>query len=130
MDANLFLNQTPDVLALCKTTLDYSIDSGNFSVKGCLPLIQKDSATHMDGLAFYMKEVLPPRKLSGFLFMFLAGVTSFSVLLSFPSNDHLCLFVYTISNAISSNTDEVLRAVKFKGKRCMTMNFSQKIHLV
>ena len=84
MDANLFLNQTPDVLALCKTTLDYSIDSGNFSVKGCLPLIQKDSATHMDGLAIYMKEVLPPRKLSGFLFMFLAGVTSFSVLLSFP----------------------------------------------
>ena len=37
--------------------LDDSVDSGNFSVRGYLPLIQKDS-THMDGLAVYVKEGL------------------------------------------------------------------------
>ena len=31
----------------------------NFSVKGYLPLIQKDFCTHMHGLAFYVKERLP-----------------------------------------------------------------------
>ena len=33
-----------------------SIDSGNFSVRGYLPLIRKDSITHMLGLAVYVKE--------------------------------------------------------------------------
>ena len=36
--------------------LGYSIDSGDFSNRGYLSLIQKDSATHMRGLAVYMKE--------------------------------------------------------------------------
>ena len=36
----------PDILALCEINLDDSIDSGNFSVRGYLPLIQKDSITH------------------------------------------------------------------------------------
>ena len=36
-----------------------SIDSGNFSVRGYLPLIRKDSSTHMHGLAVYVKEGLP-----------------------------------------------------------------------
>ena len=48
-----------DILALCDTNLDYSIDSGNFSVRGYLPLIQKDSITHMHGLAVYVKKGLP-----------------------------------------------------------------------
>ena len=39
--------------------MDDSIDSGNFSVRGCLLLIQKDSITHMHGLAVYVKEGLP-----------------------------------------------------------------------
>ena len=56
---NLCLNQTPDILALCETNLDNSIDSGNFSVRGYLPLIRKDSGTHMHGLAVYVKEGLP-----------------------------------------------------------------------
>ena len=57
---NLSLNQnSPDILALCETNLDDSIDSGNFSVRGYLPLIRKDSGTHMHGLAFYVKEELP-----------------------------------------------------------------------
>ena len=34
-------------------------DSGNFSVKGYLPLIREDSNTHMNGLAVYVKERLP-----------------------------------------------------------------------
>ena len=36
-----------------------SIGSGNFSVRGYLPLIRKDSSTHMHGLAVYVKEGLP-----------------------------------------------------------------------
>ena len=31
-----------DILDLCETNLDDSIDSGNFSVKGYLPLIRKN----------------------------------------------------------------------------------------
>ena len=31
----------------------------NISVRGYLPLIQKDSGTHMHGLAVYVKEGLP-----------------------------------------------------------------------
>ena len=49
----------PYILALCETNLDDSTDSGNFSVKGYFPLIQKDSVTHMHGLGVYVKEVLP-----------------------------------------------------------------------
>ena len=50
---------SPDLLALCETNLDDSINSGNFSVRGYLPLIRKDSSTHMHGLAVYVKEGLP-----------------------------------------------------------------------
>ena len=50
---------SPDILALCETNLDDSIDSGNFSVRGYLPLIRKDSSTHMHGLTVYVKEGLP-----------------------------------------------------------------------
>ena len=32
-------SNSPDILALCKTNLDGSIDSRNFSVRGYLPLI-------------------------------------------------------------------------------------------
>ena len=35
------------------------IVSGNFSARGYLPLTQKDSSTHMHGLAVYVKEGLP-----------------------------------------------------------------------
>ena len=49
----------PDILALCETNLDDSINSGNFSVRDYLPLIQKDSVTHMHGFRVYVKEGLP-----------------------------------------------------------------------
>ena len=52
-------SNTPDILALCETNLNDSIDSGNFSVRGYLPLIRKDSSTHMYGLAVYVKVGLP-----------------------------------------------------------------------
>ena len=56
VDCESFLeSNSPDILALCKTNLDDSIDSGNFSVRAYLPLIRKDSGTHMHGLAVYVK---------------------------------------------------------------------------
>ena len=60
VDCESFLeSNSPDILALCETNLDDSVDSGNFSVRGYLPLIRKDSSTHMHGLAVYVKEGLP-----------------------------------------------------------------------
>ena len=60
VDCESFLkSNSPDILALCETNLDYSIDSGNFSVRGYLSLIQKDSSTRMHGLPVYVKEELP-----------------------------------------------------------------------
>ena len=51
-DCESFLeSNSPDILALFETNLDNSIDSGNFSVKGYLPLIRTDSSTHMHCLA-------------------------------------------------------------------------------
>ena len=38
--------------------MDDSIDSGNFSERGYLPLIRKDSTTHIYDLAVYVKEGL------------------------------------------------------------------------
>ena len=52
-------SNSPDIFALCETVLDISIDSGNFSVRGYLPLIWKNSVTHMHDLAVYVKEGLP-----------------------------------------------------------------------
>ena len=60
VDCDTFLeSNSPDILALCETNLDDSIDSGNFSMRGYLPLIRKDSSTHMHGLVVYLKEGLP-----------------------------------------------------------------------
>ena len=52
-------SNSPDILVLCETFLDDAIDSGNFSVMGYLPLIQKVSATQMHRLAVYVKEGIP-----------------------------------------------------------------------
>ena len=60
IDCESFLeSNSPDILALCETNLDDSIDSGNFCVRGYLPLILKDSTTHMHDLGVYVKEGLP-----------------------------------------------------------------------
>ena len=60
VDCKSFLeSNSPDILALCETNLDDSIDSGDFSVRGYLPLIRKDSGNQIHGLAVYVKEGLP-----------------------------------------------------------------------
>ena len=60
VDCESFLESNfPDILALCETNLDDSINSGNFSLRSYLPLIRKDSGTHKHGLAVYVKEGLP-----------------------------------------------------------------------
>ena len=59
VDCESFLeSNSPDILALCETNLDDSIDSGNFSVRVYLPLIRNDSSIHMHGLSVYAKEGL------------------------------------------------------------------------
>ena len=82
VDCESFLeSNSPDILALCETNLDDSIDSGNFSVRGYLPLIRKDSGTYMHGLAVYVKEGLSfaqdlsLENSSVFLLMFSTGFT-------------------------------------------------------
>ena len=114
VDCESFIeSNSPDILALCETNLDDSIDSGNFSVRGYLPLIQKDSSTHMHGLAVYVKEGLPfaqdlslENSADSYLYFRLAllhSVSYFFFLYRSPSSS-LC----TVFDSISSNIDEVL----------------------
>ena len=114
VDCESFLeSNSPNILALCETNQDDSIDSGNFSVRGYLPLIRKDSSTHMHGLAVYMKEGLPiARDLSlensadsylCFQLPLLHPVFYFFFLYRSPSSS-LC----TVFDSISSSIDEVL----------------------
>ena len=57
VDCESFLeSNSHDILALCETNLDDSIDPGNYSVRDYLPLIRKDSNTHVHGLAVHVKE--------------------------------------------------------------------------
>ena len=104
---------SPDILALCKTNLDDPTDSGNFSVRGYLSLIQKDSTTHVHGLTVYLKEGLPfagylslENSADSYLCFRLAlfhSVPYFFFLYWSPSSS-LCMIFYSIS----SNIDEVL----------------------
>ena len=106
-------SNSPDILALCETNLDDSTDSGNFSVRGYIPLIRKDSTTHMHGLAVYVKEGLTfARDLSlensvdsylCFRLALLHSVSYFFFLYRSPSSS-LC----TIFDYIASNIDEAL----------------------
>ena len=114
VDCESFLeSNSPDILALCEANLDDSIDSGNFSVRGYLPLIRKDSSTHMHGLAVYVKEGLPfawdlslENSADSYLCFWLALLHSVSCLLFLyrsPSSS-----VYMVFDSISSSIDEVL----------------------
>ena len=88
-------------------------DSGNLPVRGYLPLIRKDSGTHMHGLTVYVKEGLPfARDLSlensadsylCFRLALLHSLSYFFFLYRSPSST-LC----TVFDSISSNIDEVL----------------------
>ena len=109
-----FLESTsPDILALCELNLNDSIDSGNFSVRGYLPLIWKDSSTHMHGLAVYVKKGLPfaqdlslENSADSYICFWLAllhSVSNFIFLYRSPSSA-----LSTIFDSISPNIDEVL----------------------
>ena len=110
---NLSLNQTLLTFLLCETNLDDSIDSGNFSVRGYLPLIRKDSSTDMHGLAVYVEERLTfARDLSlensadshlCFRLALLHSVSYFFFLYRSLSST-LC----TVFDSITSNIEEVL----------------------
>ena len=106
VDCESFLESKPlDILALCETNLDDSIDSGNFSVRG-------DASTHMHSLAVYVKEGLPfardfslEKSADSYLCFGLAllhSVSYFFFLYRLPSSS-LC----TIFDSISSTIDEV-----------------------
>ena len=100
VDCESFLeSNSPDILALCETNLDDSIDSGSFSGRGYLPLILKDFNTHMHGLAVYVKEGLPfARDLSlenSAEFLFSTGFTSLIVLLLFPLSITFFIFMHS-----------------------------------
>ena len=98
-------SNSPDIFALCETNLDDSIDSGYLSVRGYLPLIQKNSSTHMYGLAVYVKEgpsfawdlSLENFEDSSlcFLLALLHSVSYFSFLYQSPSSS-LCTFFDSI----------------------------------
>ena len=93
--------------------MDDLIDFGYFFVRGYLPLIRKDSVTHMHDLAVYVKEGPPftrdiiSWKFCWFSLMFSTGFTSFSVYFFFlywsPSTS-----LRTVFYAILSNIDKVL----------------------
>ena len=93
--------------------MDDSVDSDNFSVRGYFPLIRKYSVTHIRSLVFCVMERLPftqelsLENLSGFLFIFSSGFTTFSVLLLFPLSITFSVFVHGF-DFISSKIDEIL----------------------
>ena len=109
----IFLELNSDILTLCETNLGDSIDSGNFSVRGYLPLIQKDSNSHMHGLAVYVKKGIPfawdlSLEYSAdcclcFRMALLHSMSYFFFLYHSPSSS-LC----TVFDSISSNLDVVL----------------------
>ena len=97
VDSESFLESNfPNILALCETKLDDLVGSVNFSVRGYLPLIWKNSTTHMNGLAVYVKEGLSFAwdfflensylmfSYLCFLLVFSTGFTSRNLLLLFP----------------------------------------------
>ena len=110
VDCKSFLeSNSPEILAVCETNLDKSIDSGNFWVRGYLPLIQKVLICMV--LQLWRKEFLLHGlisiKLCRLLLMFLTGFTSHSVLLLFLLS--ITFFVCVqFSDSISSNIYEVL----------------------
>ena len=101
LDCESFLeSNSPDILALFETNLDYSIDSGNFSMRGYLPLNPKGSQySHAWSHSLCYRRTsfcmgLISRKLSRFLLMFSTGFTSLSVLLHFPLLITFFVFVH------------------------------------
>ena len=111
-DCESFLeSNSPDVFALCETSLDDSIDSGNFSVRGYLPLIRKHSSIHMHGLPVYVKGFPFARTYLQKTLQILIYVFDWLYftqrLTSFSSINHFFVFVHSF-DSISFNINEVL----------------------
>ena len=114
VDSESFLeSNSPDILVLCEINLNDSINSGNFCMRGYLPLIRNDSSTHMHGLSVYIKEGLPfardlclENSADSYLCFRLAKLHSVSYFffLYRSVSSPLCTVFYSIS----SNIDEVL----------------------
>ena len=114
VDCKSFLeSNSADIVAVCETNLDDWIVSGNFSVRGYLSLIWKDSSTHMNSLAVYVKEGLPfewdlslensADSYFCFQLALLHSVSYFFFLYWSPSLS-LCM----VFDSISSNIDEII----------------------
>ena len=106
-------SNSPDILALCETNLDDSIYSGSSTVRIYLPLIPKDSSTHMHGLAVYVKEGLP---YAGNLFLETSGDSYLCFRLALLHTLSYFFFLYRspslplcwVFDSISSNIDGAL----------------------
>ena len=114
VDSESFLeSNSPDILALCETNLDGSTDSDNFSVKGYLPLIWKDSVTHMHGLTVscwgrtsFCLGLILERSVDSYCCFWLAllhSVSCFFFLYQSPS-----LSLWTVFDSVSSKIDKGL----------------------
>ena len=103
MECEPFLkSNSHDILILCETSLDDSIDSGNFSMTDYLPIVQNNSITHIC-IALQLKrrkDFLLHRLISGklyrFLLMFLAAFTKLIVLRLCPLSTTLFNFMYGV----------------------------------
>ena len=105
-------SNSPDILALCETNLDDSVDSGNFSER-LSSFNWKNFGTHLHGLAVYVKERLPfARDLSlenstdCYLCFRLSLLYSVSYFFFLKQSSSSCLC--TVFDSISSNRDEIL----------------------
>ena len=112
VECESFLEQTLLTLLLCVRQTCMAIDSGNFSVRGYLPLIQKDSVIHMHDLAVYVKEGLPIAQdqsqenfANSYLCFRLALVHSWSYFFLYWSPS---LLLYMFFDSMSSNIDQIL----------------------
>ena len=88
-------SNSSDILPLCETNLNGSVDSRNFFVRGNLLIIWKDSSTHMQDLSL-------ENSADSYLCFRLNVLLLFP--LSFSPSSSLCMGF----DSISSNMDEVL----------------------
>ena len=95
----------PDILALCETDTDDSIDSGNFYVRGYLPSIREDSSTHMHGVVVYVKAGLPFAR---------------HLFLENPADSYLCFRLALLHSVSFSSIDHLL---------CLCARFFVLFHL-
>ena len=104
-------SNSTDILALCETNLNDSIDSNHSSVRGYLPFIRKDSSTHIHGLTVHVNEGFPfawdlsleNSADSCFRLAFLHSVSYFFFIYR-SAFSSLC----TVFDSVSSNIDEVI----------------------